>query len=68
MELSILNEEKSDHTHARDEQLRRDQQLLHEELLEQNRELREAHMKTLNEMEELKRLQGFTFDGFREEN
>ena len=53
---------------ARDEQLRRGQQLLHEQLLEQNRELREAHMKTLNEMEELKRLQGFTFDGFREEN
>ena len=37
-----------------DEQLRRDQQLLHEQLLEQNRDLREAHMKSLNEMEELK--------------
>ena len=43
---------------ARDEQLGRDQQLLHEQLLEQNRELREAHMKSLNEMEELKRFQG----------
>ena len=43
---------------ARDEQLRRDQQLLHEQLLEQNRELREAHEKSLNEMEELKRFQG----------
>ena len=51
--------------HAGDEQLRRDQQLLHEQLLEQNRELREAHMKSLNEMEELKRFQGSTL---REEN
>ena len=46
---------------AGDEQLRRDQQLLHEQLLEQNRELREAHEKSLNEMEELKRFQGSTF-------
>ena len=37
---------------AGDEQLRRYQQLLHEQLLEQNRELREAHMKSLNEMED----------------
>ena len=47
---------------AGDEQLRRDQQLLHVQLLEQNRELREAHEKSLNEMEELKRFQGSTFD------
>ena len=47
-----------------DEQLRRDQQLLHEQLLEQNRELREAHVKSLNEMEDLKRFQGSTFDTF----
>ena len=47
-----------------DEQLRRDQQLLHEQLLEQNRELRETHEKSLNEMEELKRFQGSTFDTF----
>ena len=46
-----------DHTHARDEQLRRDQQLLHEQFLKQNRDFREAHMKSLNEMEELKRVQ-----------
>ena len=39
-----------DHAHAGDEQLRRDQQLLHEQLLEQNRDLREAHMKSLSEM------------------
>ena len=49
---------------AGDEQLRPDQQLLHEQLLEQNRELREAHEKSLNEMEELKRFQGSTFDKF----
>ena len=47
---------------AGDEQLRRDQQLLHEQLLEQNLDLREAHDKSLNEMEELKRFQGSTFD------
>ena len=37
------------HTLAGDEQLRRDQQLLHEQLSEQNRDLRKAHMKSLNE-------------------
>ena len=37
-----------DHAPAGDEQLRRDQQLLHEQLSEQNRDLREAHMKSLN--------------------
>ena len=46
---------------AGDEQLRRDQQL-HEQSLKQNRDLREAHEKSLNEMEELKRFQGSTFD------
>ena len=34
-----------DRAHQGDERLRRDQQLLHEQLLEQNRELREAHVK-----------------------
>ena len=43
-----------DHTLACDEQLRRDHQLLHEQFLAQNRDLREAHEKSLNEMEELK--------------
>ena len=38
-------------------------------LLEQNRDLREAHEKSLNEMEELKRFQRSTFDTqFRGEN
>ena len=53
-----------DHALAGDEQLRRDQQLLHEQLSEQNRNLREAHMKSLSEMKELKRFQGSTFDEF----
>ena len=49
------------HALAGDEQHRRDHQLIHEQLLEQNRDLREAHEKSLNEMEELKRFQGSTF-------
>ena len=50
------------HALACDEQLRRDQLLLHEQLSEQNRDLREARVKSLNEMEELKRFQRSTFD------
>ena len=50
--------------HHGDERLRRDQQLHHEQLLEQNWDLREAHVKSLNEMEELKHFQGSTFDPF----
>ena len=53
-----------DHTLVGDEQLRRDQLLLPEQLSEQNRDLREAHMKSLNEMEALKRFQGSRFDEF----
>ena len=45
------------HTIAADEQLRRDQLLLHEQLSEHNRDLREAHVKSLYEMEELMRVQ-----------
>ena len=48
--------------HRGDERLRRDQQLLHEQSLAQNRDPREAHGKSLSEMEELKRFQGSTFD------
>ena len=35
---------------------------IHVHLLQQNWEVREAHDKSLNEMEELKRFQGSTFD------
>ena len=48
--------------HQGDERRRQDQQLLHEQLLKQNWDLREAHEKNLNEIEELKRFQGSTFD------
>ena len=65
MESSSLSEEKLiDHALAGDEQLRRDQQLLLEQLSEQNRNIREAHVKSLSEIEELKRFQGSTFDEF----
>ena len=55
-------------TLAGEEQLRRDQQLLHEQLSERNRDLREAHTKGLKEMEELKRFQVSTFDEFSRRN
>ena len=48
--------------HQGDERRRQDQQLLHEQLLKQNWDLREAHEKNLNEVEELKRFHGSTFD------
>ena len=48
--------------HQGDDRRRRDHQLLHEPLLKQNWDLREAHDKALSEMEELKRFQGSTFD------
>ena len=41
---------------------RRDQQLLQGQLLQQNLELREAHQRSLTEMEELKKFQSSTFD------
>ena len=46
------------------EQLRRDQLLLQEKLSEQNRDLREAHIKSLYEMEDLKRVQELRIDEF----
>ena len=42
------------HCAQAEELQRRDQQLLHGQLLQQNLELREAHQKSLSEMEELK--------------
>ena len=49
---------------ARDEQSRRDQLIHHRQLSEQNLDLREAHMKSLNEVEELKRFQELRIDEF----
>ena len=57
-----------DHTIASDEQLRRDELLLQEQPSEQNRDLREAHIKSLHEMEELTRVQELRIDEFREED
>ena len=48
--------------HQGDERRRQDQQLLHEQLLKENWDLREAHEKSLNVMEELTKLQSSTFD------
>ena len=48
--------------HQGDERLRQDHQLLHEQFLKQNWDLREAHENSLSEMKELKRFQGSTFD------
>ena len=53
-----------DHTIASGEQSRRDQLLLQEQLSEQNRDLREAHIISLHEMEELKRFQELRIDEF----
>ena len=50
------------HCAQAEELQRRDQQLLHERLLQQNSELREAHHKSINEMGELKKFQISTFD------
>ena len=62
--MSEINESQQEELHgAQAEELqRRDQQLLHEQLLQQNSELREAHHKSLNEVEELKKFQSSTFD------
>ena len=46
-----------DHTLAGDEPLRRDQLLHQEQQPEKHRDLREAHIKSLHEMEELMRVQ-----------
>ena len=53
-----------DHTITGDDQYGRDQLLLQEEISEQNRALREARIKSLREMEELKRVQELRIDAF----
>ena len=53
-----------DHTIASGERLRRDQLLLQEELSEQNRDLRETRIRSLHEMEELRRVQELRIDEF----
>ena len=53
-----------DHTFTGCEQSRRNQLLLQEELSEQNRDLRETRIKSLHEMEELRRVQELRIDEF----
>ena len=65
--LQELNEtiesQKAEHHRAQAEELhRRDRQLIHEQFLKQNWDLREAYQKNLNEMEELQKFQSSTFD------
>ena len=62
MKLLNLTQREELHRAWAEELQRRDQQLLHAQLLQQNWELREAHDKSLNEMEELKKFQSSTFD------
>ena len=61
--LSETIESQQEDFHRAQAEARRqqDHQLLHEQLLKQNWDLREAHEKSLNEMKELKRFQGSTF-------
>ena len=59
----IIESQQEELRFARAEEVRqRDQQLLQEQLLQQNLELREAHQRSLTEMEELRKFQSSTFD------
>ena len=59
---TIESQKEELHLAQAEERRRQDHQLLHEQLLKQNWDLLEAHEKSFNEMEELKRFQGSTFD------
>ena len=56
------------HRAQAEERQRRDQQLLHEQLLQQNSGLREAHYESLNELEELKKFQSSVFDTLQDKD
>ena len=58
----IESQQEELHRAQAEERRRQDQQLLHEQLLKQNWDLREAHEKSLKEMKELKKFQSSTFD------
>ena len=64
LKLGEIVESQQEELHcARAEEVQqRDQQLLQEQLLQTNLELRQAHQKCLTEMEELKKFQSSTFD------
>ena len=57
-----IESQQEEHPDPADERRRRDHQLLHEQLLKLNWDLREAHERGLNEVEELKRFQDSTFN------
>ena len=59
---TIESQKEELHRAQADERRRQDHQLLHEQLLKQNWDLREAHGKSLIEMKELKKFQSSTFD------
>ena len=61
---TIESQKEELHRVQADERLRQGHQLVHEQSLKQNWDFREAHEKSLSEMEELKRFQGSTFDTF----
>ena len=65
---TIESQQEELHRAQAEEFHRRDQQLLHEQLLKQNWDLREAHEKSLKEMEELKKFQSSAFDTLQDEN
>ena len=62
MNGTIESQQEELHRAQAEERHRQDHQLLHEQLLKQNWDLREAHEKSLNKMEELKKFQSSTFD------
>ena len=64
----IESQEEELHCAQAEELQLRDQQLFHERLLQQNSELREAHHKSLNVMEELKKFQSSTFALLQDED
>ena len=59
---NVESQQEELHCVRAEEVQRRDQHLLQGQLLHQNLELREAHQKSLSEMEELKKFQSSTFD------
>ena len=62
MSETIALQQEEFHCVQAEERRRQDHQFLHEQLLKQNLDLREAHEKSLNEMDELKKFQGSIFD------
>ena len=62
MNETIESQQEELHRAQAEERRRQDHQLLHEQLLKQNWDLREAQERNLNEMKELKKFQSCTFD------